>query len=122
MLNISVFGSEQRQVGNRRIEDQVVTAEDHRPPELPMENPAVADALEIFVQQGLRDRFGGFVVVGGGAAMVECLVVDVGRVHFDAFVEPFGPERFGQQHGQAVGFFAGRAPGAPDANRRVTLP
>ena len=63
---------------DRRVLDQVVAAEDHRPAQVLVKYVAAVDLLEVPRQQVRRHRLDGLGVVGGGARLGERLLVDVG--------------------------------------------
>src|SRR5437016_12771027 len=77
----------------------------------------IALGLEVFLSEGGRDFL---QVLGGGSALArpgQCAVVDIGGIDLRSLPVGRDAERFAEQHGDAVGLFAGGGAGAPDADR-----
>ena len=77
----------------------------------------IALGLEVFLSEGGRDFL---QVLGGGSALArpgQCVVVDIGGIDLRSLPVGRDAERFAEQHGDAVGLFAGGDACAPDADR-----
>ena len=114
-----VAADEQVDPGDGGVLHEVVAAEDERAPQVLAEDVPVVDLLEVGVEEvGWHPDHLALAVralAGGG----ETLVVHVGRVDLDPVPELLRAEDLRHRDGQGVGLFAGRAAGAPDAQRGV---
>src|SRR6266576_389932 len=103
--------------GDRRILQEVVAPKDDRTAQVAAEEEMIALGLEVFLPQGGRDFL---QVLGGGSALArpgQRVVVDVGGINLGSLPVLHDAKRFAEQHGDAVGLFAGGDACAPDADR-----
>jgi hypothetical protein len=110
---------EQVDAGNRGVLHQVVAAEDDRTAQIFAEGEPAAGQLEIPVNECRWNVAQVALGITGVPCLVEALFVDVGRVDLHLAAERLGTQDVREQDGQRVGLFAGCAPGAPHAHRRV---
>ncbi|CAG7000123.1 hypothetical protein PICSAR164_02743 [Mycobacterium avium subsp. paratuberculosis] len=114
-----VAAHQQVHPGDRRILDQVVAAEDHRPAQILVKNVAAVDLFEVAGQQIRRHRLDRPGVVGGAARLGQRVLVDVGGIDLHPLPERVEAQRLGQQHRQRVGLLARGAPRTPHPDRIV---
>lgn len=93
---------------DRRVLNQGVPAEDHRPPQVLAEGERVVRALEVRLAQALRDRLDVLGGVGPVPGVRERVLVDVGGVDLDAGHERLEPEVLRQDHRGRVRLLARR--------------
>lgn len=80
--------------GDRRILDQIVTAEDHRTPQVLVESVATVDLFKIAGQEirGHCSNGPGVVRARRRARLGERVLIDVGGVNLDPLPEGLGPK------------------------------
>ena len=112
-----VPADEQIEPRNRRILNEIEATEDHRAAKLAFHHELVGvRVLEILRAELCRHGRNRFSVVNAMPCLGERIGIDIGGVDFHAIAKALLAERLGEQHGDAVRFFARRASDAAHAN------
>ncbi len=101
------------------VGQKVVAAEDDAAAQIAAEEVTRVQRLEVALEQLWRDIFDLPGGVARAARLTERFLVGVGRINLDAVPESVDPERFGEQHGYAVGLLPRGAAGGPYAHGLV---
>src|SRR4051794_20628371 len=104
---------------DRRVLGEVVAPEDHRPAQVLAERVALVALLEVALEERGRDRLDLLGRVRGLASLVQCVLVDLGRVDLHAVEVRVDAQRLGEDHRHRVRLLPGRTGRAPDADRIV---
>ncbi|KAF1067959.1 MAG: hypothetical protein GAK45_01524 [Pseudomonas citronellolis] len=116
-----VAATDQVQLGERRVAQQVVHGEQHMLADFLL-HPVAGLLLGEVLAQALRghvrqDRLG----VGAAAADGDGMLVDIGGEDLELALAAPVLHMLGEQHGHRVGLLAGRTTGAPHPHRRYAV-
>ena len=114
-----VAADEQVDARDRRVVNEVVAAEDHRPAKVLAEHEAPCRCARSSARAAPAAPPRPPWPCSSPAGLGQRVLVDVGRVDLHALAERLLAERLGEQHRERVGLLAGGAAGAPDADRLV---
>ena len=119
---INVLRQSRRSISrDRRILQEIETAEHDRAPQVPAEHRAVVVAGEVLLAKARRETLDIARAEDRPACFFQRFIVDIGGVNLHPIADRLDAVSFGQQHRQRVGLLSGGAASAPDSKRRRSV-